>query len=306
MADLSTTDALFWTGTPTSPSGVSNVTAASTVVDTNTDDNIDSVDYYDDPNIGYSGTTITIDGNEYAVFFDSGAGISYIPYDSSIDDISGSTNTAAWTINATGDDAVVSNCFLTGTLVATPEGERAVENLSIDDLIETTSGDAVKVKWIGRQTMRKTVNLDMTETRAPVCIRAGALDVGVPRADLYITADHALLIDDMLVNAGALVNHDTIQFVPLSEMPAEFTYYHIETEAHDVICANGAAAETFIDYAGRQAFDNAAEYEALYGCERIIPEMNRVRISAQRLLPDTLKQRLGIEVDQRENQARRA
>ena len=83
-------------------------------------------------------------------------------------------------------------------------------------------------------------------------------------------------------------------------MPAEFTYFHIETENHDVILANGAPAETFIHYAGRMAFDNCGEYIELYGAERIIPEMDVPRISSRRLLPDAIKERLGIvepEVD---------
>jgi hypothetical protein len=45
---------------------------------------------------------------------------------------------------------------------------------------------------------------------------------------------------------------------------------------------------------GRQAFDNYAEYVELYGEERIITEMPLPRISTARLLPPTLKARLGI------------
>ncbi|MFT6022472.1 MAG: hypothetical protein ACI9PY_000581 [Ascidiaceihabitans sp.] len=69
------------------------------------------------------------------------------------------------------------------------------------------------------------------------------------------------------------------------------------TTHHDVVLANGAATETFVDAAGRAGFDNHQEYLDLYGAERIIPEMNTPRISTQRLLPDAIKARLGI-VDQ--------
>ena len=58
--------------------------------------------------------------------------------------------------------------------------------------------------------------------------------------------------------------------------------------------ANGAASETFVDYAGRKAFDNYNEYEALFDAERTIPEMPRPRISAQRLIPEHIKTRLGV------------
>jgi hypothetical protein len=53
----------------------------------------------------------------------------------------------------TGDFAV---CFVAGTLIATPDGERAVEALAIGDLVMTANGRAVPVKWLGRQTLSAT------------------------------------------------------------------------------------------------------------------------------------------------------
>ena len=44
-------------------------------------------------------------------------------------------------------------------------------------------------------------------------------------------------------------------------------------------------------------FDNYQEYLDLYGAERIIPEMDRMRITSRRLLPDAIKARLGIVDD---------
>ena len=41
-------------------------------------------------------------------------------------------------------------------------------------------------------------------------------------------------------------------------------YFHIELAEHDVIFANGAAAETFVDCDSRGIFHNAAEFAALY------------------------------------------
>ncbi|WP_420325652.1 hypothetical protein [Mameliella sp.] len=75
-------------------------------------------------------------------------------------------------------------------------------------------------------------------------------------------------------------------------MDNSYTVYHVETEEHDVILANGAPSETFIDYRDRRAFDNFDEYLDLYGCERIIPEMPAPRISSARLVPQAIKNRL--------------
>ena len=216
------------------------------------------------------------------------------PLDRVRDPDQNNSNTANFTVTSGfGTNTLEAACFLAGTRIATPEGERPVEGLAIGDPVCTADGRDVPVRWIGRQVLRATIGREGEHLR-PVRIRAGALGHGLPRTDLMVTADHGMILDGLVINAGALVNGDTIDWVPLADLPASFTVYHVETEAHDVILANGAPAETFIDYVGRSAFDNHAEYLALYGCERIIPEMARPRISTARLLPEAIRARLGI------------
>ena len=187
-------------------------------------------------------------------------------------------------------DATI-ECYFEGTLIATPQGERKVEDLVIGDEVLTASGKAVSVKWMGYQTVGER---RVSERTHPVRLRAGSLGAGVPHSDLTVSAAHEMIVDGMVINASALVNGDTIDFVPLAELPATFTYYHVETQDHDVILANGAEAETFVDYVGRSAFDNAAEYIDLYGAERIIPEMDRTRVSSRRLVPAKIKAKLAV------------
>ena len=88
---------------------------------------------------------------------------------------------------------------------------------------------------------------------------------------------------------------------PLAELDDSVTYYHVETENHDVILAEGAAAETFIDYLDRCGFDNYQEYLDLYGAERVIHEMPLPRISAGRLVPGAIKALLGSRAPARPN-----
>ncbi|MFY9247049.1 MAG: Hint domain-containing protein [Roseicyclus sp.] len=178
-------------------------------------------------------------------------------------------------------------CFAPGTAIATPEGAVAVEALSIGDPVLTADGRTVPVKWVGRQT-----RAPLFQRIRMIRVAAGALADRLPLRDLVLTADHALLIDGLLINAGALVNGTTI--TELRDLPERVTVYHIETEAHDVILAEGTPAETFIDYAGRQAFDNYAEYVALYDADRPIAENPAPRISSARMLPAALCARLGI------------
>ncbi|MAQ83547.1 MAG: hypothetical protein CMH12_09970 [Maritimibacter sp.] len=183
-------------------------------------------------------------------------------------------------------------CFAAGTGIATPDGERAVETLEIGDRVTTADGRAVPVRWIGRQTMHK---LFAGACMAPVRVTAGALGDGLPHSDLVLTPDHALILDGLAITAGALVNGTTITLDPLDALPETVTYYHVETDAHDVILAHGAAAETFVDAVTRRRFDNHSEYAALYGEDRVIEEMPLPRVASARLVPAGLRARLGIE-----------
>ncbi|WP_323769606.1 Hint domain-containing protein [Antarctobacter sp.] len=184
-------------------------------------------------------------------------------------------------------------CFAAGTQIATPNRHRAVEDLHIGDLILTADGRKVSVKWIGRQTILKQFRGDRARL---VRIRQGALGGGLPTSDLMVTADHGMVLDGFVANASALVNGHGIDWVPLADLPDRFTVFHIETAAHDVILANGAAAETYIDYVARSSFDNHAEYLALYGVDTSIPEMPLPRISSARMVPAHLRARLSEQV----------
>lgn len=179
-------------------------------------------------------------------------------------------------------------CFLAGTLIATGEGEVPVETLRIGDRVRTREGDLAPVRWIGRQTVAR--RFSAPEKSFPIRIRAGALGDGVPRRDLLVSPDHAMLVDGLLVHASALVNGTSI--TQELTMPERFTYYHIETENQRIVLAEGAEAETFVDNATRRRFDNYAEFAALYPDSPSVPELNLPRVTARRLLPRRIAQRL--------------
>ncbi len=183
-------------------------------------------------------------------------------------------------------------CFAPGTLISTPSGARPVEELGPGDMVLTADGRAVPVRFnLVQSVVKRAV---MPERLEPVRICAGALGGGLPLRDLVVTGDHGMILDGLVINASALVNGSSIDWVPFAELPDPVVYHHIETEDHDVILAEGAATETFIDIPGRKAFDNYPDYLELYGVERIVPEMNAPRITARRLVPDAIKARLGI------------
>jgi hypothetical protein len=181
-------------------------------------------------------------------------------------------------------------CFAAGTLIATGEGETPVESLSIGDMVLTEEGTLVPVKWIGKQSVK--TGLSCPARMQPVRICSGALGEALPHTDLTVTADHGMVLGGLVINASALVNGTSIHWVPEAELPEDMVVYHVETDAHRVIRANGALTETFVDAGSRAQFDNFQEYLDLYGTERLILEMDRPRVSARRMVPSDLRQRL--------------
>ena len=187
-------------------------------------------------------------------------------------------------------------CFFPGTMIATPYGERKVEELVCGDLVLVGKSRVVPIKWIGRQSV--STLFGPTERLMPVRFSAGSLGGQplLPHSDLTVTTDHAMLVDGVLCEAGAMVNGMTITRVPLSEFGDSYMVYHVETEAHEIILANGAPAETFVDNATRRAFDNFFEFEALHGNPPEMKELPNPRASNARHLPDRIKARLGLDL----------
>ncbi len=179
-------------------------------------------------------------------------------------------------------------CFLEGTSVSTPDGEKAIESFKRGDLVITADGRAAPVRWVGVVTVC-TAFADALRTM-PVRIRAGALDENVPHRDLLVSPQHAMFLDGALVQANALVNGTSI--VRETRMPRVFRYYHIELDDHALILAEGAATETFIDNVDRMNFDNWAEHVTLFGYEDDLMEMQHPRAKSPRQVPPALRQKL--------------
>lgn len=178
-------------------------------------------------------------------------------------------------------------CFAEGTEITTASGPVAVETLKVGDTVRTIDGRDVDVKWVGHQTVA--TRFAPAERVRPVKFAAGSLGGGLPTSDLVVTADHAMLMGDTLCNAAALVNGTTITRLPLAEMGERYTVYHVETADHEIILANGAASETFIDNVSRNAFDNYADFEAMYGDVAEMTELAYPRAMTERQVPAAIK-----------------
>ncbi len=176
-------------------------------------------------------------------------------------------------------------CLLEGTLVQTPEGERRVEDLRAGDMVLTADGTSAPIRWIGRSTLN--IHRPDPLTILPIRIRAGALGENLPKRDLLLSPDHAVFIGDVLVQAGALVNGESVVREWRAANPIH--YYHVELAVHALIIAEGAPVETFVDNIDRMAFDNWQEHEAHFDDAESIPEMDYPRAKSARQVPSHVR-----------------
>lgn len=151
-------------------------------------------------------------------------------------------------------------CYCRGTLIRTDHGEVAVEDLRIGDRLITNSGVARQIVWIGQRRYANRFAAGNPDV-LPILIRAGALADATPRRDLLVSPLHAMYLDACLIPAFALVNGTSIVQVETLET---IEYFHVELATHDVILAEGAPSETFVDDDSRGMFHNADEYRLLY------------------------------------------
>jgi hypothetical protein len=188
----------------------------------------------------------------------------------------------------TGTDIVT--CFMAGTRVLTPNGYVAVETLRAGDLVATCiDGEAKPVVWAGRRLVDCSRHPN-SESVCPVRIAADAFEDGVPERDLYLSPDHAVFVDGVLIPVKYLINGGTIARV----QRAEVAYHHVELAKHDVLLAEGLAVESYLDTGDRSAFDNGGNVVVLHpnfaarrweaaGCAPLIVTGSRLEAVRQRL-----------------------
>jgi len=142
-------------------------------------------------------------------------------------------------------------CFVTGTLIETGTGPRAVETLAEGDLVLTRTGALQPIVWMGRRHIGSSQH-PLAEKFWPVRVQAGAFAEQSPRRDLYLSPEHAIFHDGTLFPIGNLVNNASIAQVPRTAV----TYWHIELATHDVVLAEGLEVETYLENGNRSDFED--------------------------------------------------
>ncbi|HQT84605.1 MAG: hypothetical protein B7Z58_03830 [Acidiphilium sp. 37-64-53] len=147
-------------------------------------------------------------------------------------------------------------CFARGTAILTPSGYRPVEHLAVGDPVITASAGVQPIVWVGQHTSDLATHPAPHRVQ-PIRIAAGALAHSVPRRALRVSPDHAIALDGVLIPAKLLVNGATI----IQEQDClAITYHHIELARHDIVLAEAAPCETYLDTGNRAGFSTASSW----------------------------------------------
>lgn len=160
-------------------------------------------------------------------------------------------------------------CFVAGTRIATPHGPVFVEDLRCGDLVLTRDDGAQPLRWVGRR------RVAAKGAFAPISFAAGALGA---HGALCLSPEHRVLVQgsmaemlfgaaEVLVAAKHLVNDLTIRPMPGGEVE----YLHLLFDRHQVIWADGLAAESL--FLGAQAL-GGLEQDAVAEILAIFPELD--------------------------------
>ncbi|WP_339852659.1 Hint domain-containing protein [Roseovarius nubinhibens] len=169
-------------------------------------------------------------------------------------------------------------CFTPGTMIATPKGERKVEELEVGDKVITRDNGLQEIRWVGRRDLEGRELLQAPQLK-PVLIRAGALGRGLPETDLLVSPNHRVLINneksalyfderEVLVAAKHLTSLDGVDHVDTDEV----SYIHFMFDQHEVVLSNGSWTESF--QPGEQTLGDmdTAQREEIY---TLFPELRQ-------------------------------
>lgn len=143
-------------------------------------------------------------------------------------------------------------CFIAGTMIRTPRGPVPIEHLRAGDYVNTMDNGPQPVVWVGRRDLTFAELADNPKLR-PIHI---APDVTGGQGALIVSPQHGILLktcdgDQRLVRATHLARMDGGKARVMQGCRA-VSYLHLMFEAHQIIFANGAPAESF--YPGPNAF----------------------------------------------------
>ena len=155
--------------------------------------------------------------------------------------VSGSPSSLGAVIEVSNSGFVVA-CFAAGTRITTPEGEVPVQALAVGDPVRLARGGEARIEWIGHRRV-DCAHHPRPELVWPVRIAAHAFGPGRPQRDLWLSPDHAVFRDGMLIPIKYLIDDARIVQAPVDAIE----YWHVRLSRHDILLADGLEAESYLD-----------------------------------------------------------
>lgn len=144
-------------------------------------------------------------------------------------------------------------CFAAGTRIAAERGEVPVEELQVGEHVYTRFGGLEPIRWIGQRKI-DCARHPNPHSAQPIRIAAAAFAPGTPVRPLWLSPEHAVEVDGALIPIRLLLNGGSIA---QQHDAARVHYWHIELARHDLLFAEGLAAESYLDTGNRDMFANA-------------------------------------------------
>jgi len=143
-------------------------------------------------------------------------------------------------------------CFTPGTLIATPLGDKLIEDLKVGDLVITKDSGIQAIRWIGRKKVSGARLQSFTHLR-PILIRKDAFGPDLPNKDMHVSPQHRILVSgqnvmmnfaesQVLAPAKGLI---TDQSVIVDSSVKGVEYIHVLFDKHEVIYSDGLPTESF-------------------------------------------------------------
>lgn len=158
-------------------------------------------------------------------------------------------------------------CFARGTMIETPKGPVAIEDLDVGDEVLTRDNGVQPIRWKGARHVPAEM-LTANDRMRPIRIRAGALGAGVPAADLLVSPQHRILVrsqvamrmfgaPEVLIAAKQLCQ---IEGIDIARDLDSVEYHHMLFERHEIVVSNGAETESL--YTGAEALKSVGQAAA--------------------------------------------
>ena len=109
--------------------------------------------------------------------------------------------------------------------------------------------ESAPIVWLGHRAVNCRAH-PKPETVWPVRVAAGAFGAGVPARDLYLSPDHAVFVNGVLVPVRLLLDGTRIARARRDHV----RYFHVELPRHAVILAEGLTVESYLDTGARADF----------------------------------------------------